>query len=111
MSHFLRDMFSSADAVRQRQLEELNSRFRLPCLGTQTDKFFSSYRRALRSTVVSGGSAPFRAAVIHGILRQYAAQGVPTTAATSPTRAVRSLRICMASSIGNSPPFARSGAA
>lgn len=78
MSHFLRDMFSSADAVRQRQLEELNSRFRLPCLGTQTDKFFSSYRRALRSTVVSGGSAPFRAAVIHGILRQYAAQGVPT---------------------------------
>ena len=24
MSHFLRDMFSSADAVRQRQLEELN---------------------------------------------------------------------------------------
>ena len=74
MSHFLRDMFSSADAVRQRQLEELNSRSRLPCLGTQTDKFFSSYRRALRSTVVSGGSAPFRAAVIHGILRQYAAQ-------------------------------------
>ena len=28
--------------------------------------------------MVSGGSAPFRAAVIHGILRQYAAQGVPT---------------------------------
>lgn len=78
MSHFLRDLFSSADAVRQRQLEKVNSRSRLPCLGTQTDKLFSSYRRALRSTVVSGGSAPFRGAVIHGILRQYAAQGVPT---------------------------------
>ena len=78
MSHFLRDLFSSADAVRQRQLEEVNSRSRLPCLGTRTDKLFSSYRRALRSTVVSGGSAPFRGAVIHGILRQYAAQGVPT---------------------------------
>lgn len=78
MSNFLLDIFSSADAVRQRQLEEVNSRSRLPSLGTQTDKFFSTYRRALRSTVVSGGSAPFRGAAIHGILRQYAAQGVPT---------------------------------
>ena len=78
MAHLLSDFFSSADVVRQRQLDEVNSRSRLPCLGTQTDKFFSAYRRALRSTVVSGGSAPFRAAVVHGILRQYAAQGVPT---------------------------------
>lgn len=80
MSHFLRDLFSSADAVRQRQLDEVNGRSRLPWLGDRPDKFFSTYRRALRSTVVSGGSAPFRAAVIHGILRQYAAQGVPTVA-------------------------------
>lgn len=78
MSNFLLDIFSSADTVRQRQLEEVNSRSRLPCLGAQTDKFFSTYRRALRSTVVSGGSAPFRAAAVHGILRQYAARGVPT---------------------------------
>ena len=78
MAHLLSDFFSSADVVRQRQLDEVNNRSRLPYLGARTDKFFSTYRHALRSTVVSGGSAPFRAAVVHGILRQYAAQGVPT---------------------------------
>ncbi|WP_294550550.1 hypothetical protein [uncultured Pseudoflavonifractor sp.] len=78
MAHLLSDFFSSADVVRQRQLDEVNNRSRLPYLGARTDKFFSTYRHALRSTAASGGSAPFRAAVVHGILRQYAAQGVPT---------------------------------
>ena len=78
MSNFLMDVFSSPDEVRRRQLDELNRRSRLPFLGAQADKFFSSYQQALRSTVVSGGPDACRGTVLHGILRQYAARGVPT---------------------------------